>query len=421
MKNFFNLVLTLIFFFSLCVPFASFNASATNYSGAAKKDMTTGADIRAMSFNTLVDNDAVSGFNWGTPQNTQGVNRFENGAAVIAYYKPDVIDLQECTKNWHVYFRNNLSSYDIVNVDVPSNSSVYDRFRGMKDAMCTTIMYNKTKLELVHNEIVAYSEDYYGDLQGMRYASAAVFKIKSSGQKFIFSSTHPESQTDERAKGIRNKQMGELAAALNRLKQEYSCPIVAGGDYNSTYNEESLSTLRSAAKIDCAAENKSVMTAVLGGFDINGTATKGIDFLFYTNDAKCKYFAVIEDIAAKRASDHRPIIADIDFKPFSPDTTSSAPASTTSSKKPTSGTPTSSNVTSSSTSENNSIVTSSQEDKTSSNATVSQTNSKVEDTQQTVDEIPKANDGKLLVIIAIVICVAALAAVGLVVFLLIKK
>jgi len=45
MKNFFNLVLTLIFFFSLCVPFASFNASATNYNGAAKKDMTTGADI----------------------------------------------------------------------------------------------------------------------------------------------------------------------------------------------------------------------------------------------------------------------------------------------------------------------------------------------------------------------------------------
>ncbi len=420
MKNFFNLVLILIFCFSLCVPFASFNASATNYNGAAKKDMTTGADIRAMSFNTLVDNDAVSGFNWGTPQNTQGVNRFENGAAVIAHYKPDVIALQECTKNWHIYFRNNLSGYDIVNVDVPSNSSVYDRFRGMKDTMCTTIMYNKTKLELVHNEIVAYSEDSYGDLQGMRYASAAVFKIKSSGQKFIFSSTHPESQNDERAKGIRKKQMGELAAALNRLKQEYSCPIVAGGDYNSTYNEEPLSVLRSTVNLDCATENKSVMTIVQGGFDINGTATKGIDFLFYSNDAKCKYFAVIEDIAAKQASDHRPIIADIDFKPYSPDTTSSVPASTTSSKKPTSGTPTSSNVTSSSTSESNSVVTSTQ-DKTSSNATISQTSSNVDDTQQTVDGIPKANDGKMMVIIAIVICVVALAAVGLVVFLLIKK
>jgi len=159
---------------------------------------------------------------------------------------------------------------------------------------------------------------------------------------------------------------------------------------------------------------------VLGGFDINGTATKGIDFLFYTNDAKCKYFAVIEDIAAKRASDHRPIIADIDFKPFAPDTTSSSPTSATSSTKPTSSAPISSKVTSSSTSENNSVVTSTQ-DKTSSNATVSQTNSKVEDSQQTVDSIPKANDGKLLVIIAIVIGVAALAAVGLVVFLLIKK
>lgn len=290
----------------------------------------------------------------------------------------------------------------------------------MKDAMCTTIMYNKTKLELVHNEIVAYSQDYYGDLQGMRYVSAAVFKIKSSGQKFIFTSTHPESQTDERAIEIRKKQMGELATVLNRLKQEYSCPIVAGGDYNATYNEESLSILRSAVNIDCATENKTVRTGVPGGFNINGTTDKGIDFLFYTNDAKCKYFALIEDYAVKCASDHRTIIADIDFKPFSPDTTSSTPTSTTSSTKPTSSAATSSNVTSSSTSKNNSAVTSSP-DKTSSNATISQTSSKVDETQQTVDNVSKANDGKLMVFIAIAICVAALAAVGLVVFLLIKK
>ncbi len=109
MKNLFKFLFIMALCPALCAPFAFFNAPAADYNGAARKDMTTGADIRAMSFNTLVDNDAVSGFNWGTPQNSQGVNRFENGAAVIAYYKPDVIALQECTKNWHIYFRNNLS------------------------------------------------------------------------------------------------------------------------------------------------------------------------------------------------------------------------------------------------------------------------------------------------------------------------
>ena len=91
MKNSFKFLFIMALCLALCAPFASFDALAADYVGAARKDMTTGADIRAMSFNTLVDNDPTTGFNWGTPQNAQGVNRFENGAAVIAHYKPDVI------------------------------------------------------------------------------------------------------------------------------------------------------------------------------------------------------------------------------------------------------------------------------------------------------------------------------------------
>ena len=73
--------------------------SVSAYTGNSAKTLTSGADIRVMSYNTLVDNDeANGGWNWGQPLG----NRAEKAAAAIEYYKPDVIGLQENNYNWHV-------------------------------------------------------------------------------------------------------------------------------------------------------------------------------------------------------------------------------------------------------------------------------------------------------------------------------
>ena len=110
------------------------------YSGNSAQTLTTGADIRVMSYNTLVDNDeTLGGWSWGQPLG----NRGDKAAAAINYYKPDVIGLQENNYKWHVSLRKNLPDYDYVNADVPLSSPLEAKESlGKKDWMCTTMMYN---------------------------------------------------------------------------------------------------------------------------------------------------------------------------------------------------------------------------------------------------------------------------------------
>ena len=146
------------------------------YTGSSSKALTSGADIRVMSYNTLVDNDEENGgWSWGQALG----NRAEKAAAAIEYYKPDVIGLQENNYNWHVALRSLLPDYDYVNADVPEQQKLEKpESLGKKDWMCTTMMYNTKTLELVYNELTGYSVNYWGSIQRMRYLSMAVFKVK---------------------------------------------------------------------------------------------------------------------------------------------------------------------------------------------------------------------------------------------------
>ena len=269
-------------------------ASVSAYTGNSSKDRTAGTDIRVMSYNTLVDNDeANGGWSWGKPIG----DRPEKAAAAILYYLPDVIGLQENNYNWHVGLRAALPNYDYVNADVPEVQKLEaSASLGKKDWMCTTMMYNTDTLELVENELIGYSVNYWGCIQRMRYISMALFRVKATGRLFVFTSTHFDAEKDTKGQKMRKTQATELAERLAYYQETYGCPVVSTGDYNSGYTAEPLTIVRETAGMTSHANNRG-----------------GIDYILYSEGITADYFTVVNDSDLAGASDHHPIFADMSF------------------------------------------------------------------------------------------------------------
>ena len=291
----------------LCLLCGSVSVSA--YTGDARQEKTAGANLRVMSYNVLVDNDeSLGGWNWGQALG----NRGDKAAACIAYYRPDVIGLQECNYKWHVSLRQNLPDYDFVNPDVPEKQALEKtESLGKKDWMCTTLMYNTETLILLENELVGYSVNYWGCIQRMRYVSMALFEIKGTGQKFVFISTHLDAERDAKGQSNRVTQAGELVDCIQRYKDTYSCPVIATGDYNSDYGDDPIQTLVKAG-MTASKENRG-----------------GIDYILYSMGVESKYFTPIHDEDVAGASDHVPVMADLNVQQYRFPTTTTATEVTT--------------------------------------------------------------------------------------------
>ena len=292
-----------------CLLLSGLSVSA--YTGNSTKTLTAGADIRVMSYNTLVDNDEENGgWSWGQALG----NRAEKAAAAINYYKPDVVGLQENNYNWHVALRALLPDYDYVNADVPEVQKLEKtESLGKKDWMCTTMIYNTTTLELISNELIGYSVNYWGSIQRMRYISMALFKVKKTGEMFVFTSTHFDAEQDSKGQKMRNKQATELANRLVYYQDTFGCPIISTGDYNSGYTDEPITTVRETAGMTSHSNNRG-----------------GIDYILYSDGVTPKYFTVVNDSDLSGASDHKPIFADMALdNGFSFPTTTTTKATTT--------------------------------------------------------------------------------------------
>ena len=303
-------------------------ASVSAYTGNSNQNLTSGADIRVMSYNTLVDNDeANGGWNWGQPLG----NRAEKAAAAINYYKPDVIGLQENNYNWHVALRRLLPDYDYVNANVPLSMPLEARESlGKKDWMCTTMMYNTKTLEMVDYELIGYSVNYWGCIQRMRYLSMAVFKVKATGEHFVFTSTHfdAENYADGRGQANRVTQAGEMAENIQRYKETYSYPIISTGDFNSSYSDTPITNIRTATGMNSHPNNRG-----------------GIDYVLYSEGVTAKYFTVVNDADVRGASDHQPIFADLALDNGFAFPTTTVPTETTTTEPPTTTTTTTTTTT----------------------------------------------------------------------------
>ena len=270
------------------------------YQGSYPEQMTSGADIRFMTYNVLVGQDTnKGGYSWGQPIGT----RPEKACAMINYYKPDVIALEEFSGEWYEYFQANMTDYAfgiMESKDSQNNGILY-----------TCLAYNKNTIRLLDTDLFRNTVSRWGT-QGMRYVNVGFFEVIATGEKFIGAVTHPDAgnlvgTSDLNGDGVagegdgywRPQMLEEAAAYVKGLSDEYKQPVIWGGDFNSglegTYDD-----------------NISWYKVADAGFT-DATAGRYIDHIFYNGMATHLYETTVRDAAVSGASDHNAVFADIQF------------------------------------------------------------------------------------------------------------
>ena len=96
------------------------------------------------------------------------------------------------------------------------------RFRDRGASRSTRILYDARLFELVRDGSVKYRRQVRED----RYLVWAVFKVRETGQKLLFTTTHLTSRSER----IRKAQWRQSIRVINELKGRK--PVIATGDYN---------------------------------------------------------------------------------------------------------------------------------------------------------------------------------------------
>lgn len=262
-----------------------------NFSQSLKNDcFDNESDVRIMSSNLLVHYKS-----WGgtpvKPRAKQYINLIDN-------YKPDVID------GWFCCINNNL----------PKGYKLLNSFTNGAFVRMTALIYNSDTLELIDCKSVAYEQK---DNPRLRRIAWAVFEVKETGKRFAVTSTHLDlirEGQEEELEAVMTSQASELSDFITSLESEYSCPVIAVGDYNTMedtpytkavdipkiYN--SLAERYTDAKF--SAENK-----VCG--DSQDWDYPSYDHIFISGNARSDTFALLSYNYLSDMSDHYPIFADI--------------------------------------------------------------------------------------------------------------
>lgn len=253
------------------------------YTGDYPQQLTAGADIRFMTYNVLVDQDTANGgYSWGGSA-IEG-NRGPKAAAMINYYQPDVIALEEFSGNWYTYFQENLPNYgfgEMNSKDSQNNGKLY-----------TCVAYNKNTIRLLDTELYRMKHSRWGT-QGMRYVNVCFFEVIATGEKFIAAATHTDAGSLDGDGYQRPYQVKEIADYLVELSETYRVPVICGGDYNCSIGEStSYKHMTDAGLID-----------VTGG--------RYIDHIFHNNMASHLYETTVSDADVSGASDHSAVFADM--------------------------------------------------------------------------------------------------------------
>ena len=258
-------------------------------------DMVVGTDIRIMSFNVLCELWAEEAKDY--------LPRVQTAAAVIDYYEPHVVGLQEISDKYHTSLNSLFGTkYKIVDAKTSRNETNF-----------SPLAYNTEKVILKDHGTKIFSK---GNNTKLRLGAWAVFEDKATGKEFIVVNTHWDLTGNGEYRTVHSNEMAQL---VNELKAKYNAPVITTGDYNTKESEEQYknyvekAALHEAKYTAKVVKRKTKTTHTLGTALATGEADS-IDHIFGTSDVEFLFYNVLADKLIINASDHCPIYADIKLK-----------------------------------------------------------------------------------------------------------
>lgn len=260
--------------------------------------------IKAASYNLRYDppEDEASGNGWYT--------RKIPLVDIITDYDFDIIGTQEGDFSQMNDLMALLPKYDYKGYKYGGkvNDSVYNH--------TASIVYKKTKFVMLDEGVFWYSEtpdeESIGwDATDTRICTWAKMKIKSSGRKFYFFTSHFywRYETAKRNSGH------VLVSKIKEIAKE-DLPVISTGDFNSTSGSPQIRDLKGFLKdsyeITEAPPSGPEKTAFRGG-QFQGKPSARIDYIFVNEKIRVLSYTALDDTYenSRYPSDHLPIVAKI--------------------------------------------------------------------------------------------------------------
>jgi len=232
---------------------------------------------------------------------------------VYKRYNPDILALQEATPAWNdsKLFLNLKEDYSFVPTPEKDNNYV-------------PLLYKTDRFVLLEGGYVDYS-DTPDPSKGITWG---VFSDRETGKKLGVLCSHFWWQKfgDPYEDAIRSSNARVLSQKAREIEKNCDCPVVALGDFNSTWGVPSILTLKKEGWLFAREESNETSTVSTEHGDpkrgedgrYRGRRTtdgwkKSIDHIIHRGNMIPTRFMVVEDQDALDATDHSPIFCDYDL------------------------------------------------------------------------------------------------------------
>lgn len=268
------------------------------------KTLAKGAELRMMTFNI-----------WGDYFGNPPCEREQLLLDVVHRYEPDLLAVQEITKNWwqSPFFTELSKDYGIIRPDDEGNNY-------------TPLLYNKKRLQLS----LSGRKLFCPKLDGSKGVTWGIFQDQKTSKQFICFSTHFWWKSTDESNFIRTVNSQQLLDRIWTIQEIIDVPVIGGGDFNCCIDSDPLNELKkhdflSAQEI---ADNATPVSSHHGdpvrGEDgkyhgslraKDNTPATSIDHIFVeANRINVLSEFVVLDQDALDASDHSPVCVDFSIK-----------------------------------------------------------------------------------------------------------
>ncbi len=233
-------------------------------------------DYRIMSYNVLVDYE-----NWGPDYVLVSSDlRKEFLTGLIKAYQPDVIALQEITAGWSALLPELVDeNYGFIYLELTG---------GQKNAC--PLIYNKDKLSVVESGHL----NIWTGTTAFIYNTItwAVFENKQTHERFAAFGTHWV--TDDNLP-LQLQQADDMANLIKQIKDEYSVPVFAMGDFNALPSSQAYNLFMGSSGLK------------------NATASQAVDHIFCDQSLTVAGKGAENSSGFQFGSDHYPVWIDVNL------------------------------------------------------------------------------------------------------------
>lgn len=175
--------------------------------------------LRVASYNVLCENCSKGKASWA--------KRRAGVVAAIRNQDPDVVGLQEASQG---RIPGGGTQYNDIVRHLGAPYRITDARRGA--SLAVRIVYNSDRVELLEK-----GSTFLPKGKSKRAATWAIFRQKSTGERFFFLSTHLEPTNDKKGSrkyyNVRRRQANAVVDVIRRNNPD-NLPVIAVGDFNST-------------------------------------------------------------------------------------------------------------------------------------------------------------------------------------------